>query len=127
MDFAVLAQQQVKEPQVDQGQTTDQQFNGQANSKISVQGNNQNTSENDMMEELTSVFDDLTLYQSTRYIGEGSLLLIGSTDDNGEKFVTEPNQCLAEVDEEGLRALPTFQTAKEYVDLYLKVRRLILI
>jgi len=126
VDFAVLAQQQVKEPQVDQGQTADQQFNGQTNSQTNVQGSSQNTNEDVMMEELASALDDLTLYQSTRYIGEGSLLLIGSTDDNAEKFVIEPNQCLAEV-EEGLRALPTFQTAKEYVDLYLKVRRLILI
>ncbi|CAG8558148.1 7803_t:CDS:10 [Ambispora gerdemannii] len=67
--------------------------------------------------ELTTAFEELNIYQSTRYIGEGSLLLIGDEDDNKEKFIPQGEQDLSAV-RESLKYLPDPETVDYLISLY---------
>ncbi|CAG8691007.1 13646_t:CDS:2, partial [Ambispora leptoticha] len=102
-DFAVLVQQ--VPPEI-LSQPPSQEINQSivANEQLRIQ-------------ELTAAFEELNIYQSTRYIGEGSLLLIGDEDDNQEKFIPQGEQDLSAV-RESLRYLPDPETVNYLISLY---------
>nr|CAG8488052.1 532_t:CDS:2 [Entrophospora candida] len=81
----------------------------------------QNTSSKpgyDMMEDLISSINNINLYESTRYIGEGSLLMLDE-DYNGEMIIPQTQARLSEVDD-SLKILPDPQTVEELISLYYK-------
>ncbi|KAG9296762.1 hypothetical protein G9A89_001395 [Geosiphon pyriformis] len=81
------------------------------------ESNQSRSSEKMRIEELASALEDLNIYQSTRYIGEGSLLLLGDEDDNGEKFIPQGDQDLSAV-RESLKYLPDPDTVNCLIFLY---------
>jgi hypothetical protein len=78
------------------------------------------TSRQDAMNQVIDSFKDLNIFQSTRYIGEGSLLLLGDDDNNEEKFIPHGEQDLSNIDE-GLKVLPDPETVEQLIWLYFEV------
>jgi hypothetical protein len=74
-------------------------------------------SQQDNMNKMIESFNDLNIFRSTRYIGEGSLLLLGDDDNNEEKFIPHGEQNLSNI-EDGLKVLPDPQTVEELIWLY---------
>ncbi|CAG8743052.1 15322_t:CDS:2, partial [Acaulospora morrowiae] len=68
--------------------------------------------------EITSRMEEMRLYESTHYIGEGSLLMI-SEEDNGEILLPKDQPNLTEVDD-SLKILPNFETVLQLIKLYFK-------
>lgn len=72
-----------------------------------------------IMDELASDVENLKLYESTRYIGEGSLLMFEGGND-GELIIPQMQPDLSQVDN-SLKILPNEDTIEELIDLYFKV------
>jgi hypothetical protein len=71
------------------------------------------------MDELASDVGNLKLYESTRYIGEGSLLMLEGGSD-GELIIPQMQPDLSQVDD-SLKILPNEDTIEELIGLYFKV------
>ncbi|RIB03318.1 fungal-specific transcription factor domain-containing protein [Gigaspora rosea] len=77
-------------------------------------------SEDSAMNELTSSISNLRLYESTRYIGEGSLLMLD--DDNNELIIPEQQEDFDwSVVDDSLKYLPNLETeVEQLINLYYK-------
>ncbi|CAG8593112.1 11225_t:CDS:2 [Gigaspora margarita] len=76
-------------------------------------------SEDSAMNELTSSISNLRLYESTRYVGEGSLLILDD-DNNNELIIPEQQEDLSVVDD-SLKYLPNLETeVEQLINLYYK-------
>ncbi|CAG8510027.1 19725_t:CDS:2 [Racocetra persica] len=78
------------------------------------------TSEDSEMNDLTLSIENLRLYESTRYVGEGSLLML---DDNNDEMIIplmpEVQDELKPVDD-SLKYLPNIETVEQLINLYFK-------
>lgn len=77
------------------------------------------STEDTVMEDLITNIKNMNLYESTRYIGEGSLLMLDE-DNIGEMIIPQMTKDISEVDK-SLKILPNEETASELIRLYFKV------
>jgi hypothetical protein len=75
--------------------------------------------EDAVMEDLMTNIKNMNLYESTRYIGEGSLLMIDE-DNYGEMIVPQMTKDISEVDN-SLKILPNEETVIQLIKLYYDV------
>ncbi|CAG8568106.1 14161_t:CDS:10, partial [Racocetra fulgida] len=78
------------------------------------------TSEDSEMSDLTLSIENLRLYESTRYVGEGSLLMLD--DNNDERIIPlmpEGQDELSPVDD-SLKYLPNIEIVEQLINLYFK-------
>ncbi|PKC15163.1 hypothetical protein RhiirA5_408539 [Rhizophagus irregularis] len=76
------------------------------------------STEDTVMEDLITNIKNMNLYESTRYIGEGSLLMLDE-DNIGEMIIPQMTKDISEVDK-SLKILPNEETASELIRLYFK-------
>jgi hypothetical protein len=77
------------------------------------------STEDTVMEDLITNIKNMNLYESTRYIGEGSLLMLDE-ENIGEMIIPQMTKDISEVDI-SLKILPNEETAIELIHLYYKV------
>ena len=71
-----------------------------------------------IVDELASDVENLRLYESTRYIGEGSLLMLDE-GNNEEMIIPQMQPDLSKVDN-SLKILPNLDVIKQLIELYFK-------
>ncbi|CAG8613862.1 12258_t:CDS:2 [Funneliformis caledonium] len=122
-DFAALLQNQqqnlyqTQSTDTLQSQQTQQYQQSQQNQQLQFMNQEVNSGDN-VVDDLASNIENLKLYESTRYIGEGSLLLLD--DDNfGEMIIPQIQPDLSQVND-SLKILPNIETIEQLINLYFK-------
>ncbi|CAG8532852.1 4521_t:CDS:10 [Ambispora leptoticha] len=85
------------------------------NASVQYTSSNNNTQLSDPVDQLTDGLNGLNLFESTRYIGEGSLLML--SDGGEETIVPQTPTNLSQVEPE-LKLIPNPAAAKYLIDLY---------
>ncbi|RIA87712.1 hypothetical protein C1645_273144 [Glomus cerebriforme] len=119
-DFTTLMQEQnLYQPQSAEIMQPQQTQQYQQNQQIEYT-NQEITFDDTMMDELASNVGNLRLYEyeSTRYIGEGSLLLLDG-GNNEEMIIPEMQPDLSQIDD-SLKILPNTDTIEQLIGLYFK-------
>ncbi|GBB96123.1 hypothetical protein RclHR1_02690008 [Rhizophagus clarus] len=125
VDYSTFTQEQ--QPNLYQSQSDElMQQQNQQNQQYQQSQQNQQVQYTDqemtfgdtIMDELASDVENLKLYESTRYIGEGSLLMLEGGND-GELIIPQMQPDLSQVDDY-LKILPNKDIIEELISLYFK-------
>ncbi|RIA81070.1 hypothetical protein C1645_575993 [Glomus cerebriforme] len=112
-----LSPQQSPHQQMPQPPPPHQPPQQQHHHQQSIKQRRQALGEDAVMEDLITNIKNMNLYESTRYIGEGSLLMLD--EENGEMIIPQMTKDISEVDD-SLKYLPNQETVIQLIRLYYK-------